>query len=374
MRSVIALVEAMFPSLFRITIPHAMPRVLLLLGLAAALFAAALGLLVGATRKVIIGLLATGTILTLLLVIRVGASQSAIISISPFGLGLCISIVLGSWFLLRATQSMGMTHDEATMRLVYMLLGGLLGARIGDWLLNYDASSSWVDLIAFRRGGLFGYGAYIGGLLAVQYTTPRDYRAFANWLDQVSPALLLGIGLTRIGCYFQGCDFGRPLRSTVRPFVAVLGTFPRWEPNEGDRYFGSPAWISQVSHWGLSPDAPVSLPVHPVQLYESAFAFGLLLLVLTRARKNRPAGTLFLSLCTAYGLGYFLLGFLRGDRPRSVLVIARMHWTIPVGSHEQLIALGSCVFALFVWKCWKNEQGFSDRLHRFFRAAQTKTR
>jgi phosphatidylglycerol---prolipoprotein diacylglyceryl transferase len=371
---VIEIVDAMFPSLLRITIPHTIPWVLLLLGLTAALLAAALGLLVGEARKVVIGLLVAGTILAMLLLVRVGASQAVRIRISPFGIGLCISIVLGSWFLLRSAESIGVRYDEATKRLCYMLIGGLVGARVGDWVLHHGTASSWFDLVNFQRGGLFGYGAYIGGLIAVHFTTPPGHKALANWLDHVSMPLLFGVGLTRVGCYCQGCDFGRPLRPASRPLLAVLGTFPRWEPGEGDRYFGSPAWISQVSHWGLSPDAPVSLPVHPVQLYEAALAFCLLLLVLVRRHENRPAGTLFLPLSIAYGLGYFLLGFLRGDLRRSVLVVARMHWRIPVGSHEQLIALGSCVLALFVWKSWKYEQGFVDQLRQIFRAAQTKTR
>jgi phosphatidylglycerol---prolipoprotein diacylglyceryl transferase len=249
----------------------------------------------------------------------------------------------------------------------------MVGAKLGDWLLNHGALSAWFDLCNFQRGGLFGYGAYLGGLVAVQFATPRGGKALASWLDHVSLPLLLGVGLTRVGCYCQGCDFGRPLRPAARPLLAILGTFPRWHPSEGDRYFGSPAWISQVSHWGLSPDAPVSLPVHPVQLYEAALAFGLLLLVLVRRSRNRPAGTLFLSLSVAYGLGYFFLGFLRGDLPRSVLVIARVHWSIPVGSSEQLVALGSSVVALLVWRSWKYEQGFLDQLRRLFRAAPAKT-
>jgi len=128
-----------------------------------------------------------------------------------------------------------------------------------------------------------------------------------------------------------------------------------------------------VSHWGLSPDAPASLPVHPVQLYEAAFTFGLFLVGLALRKVRRPAGLLFTNMAVAYGLGYFLLGFLRGDlTPSVMLVSSRLHWTVPFGSHEQWAALGASGFSMLVCRSWKHGQAFWTQFLPFFRAAKAR--
>ena len=362
----------MIPTLFQVPIPYAIPRVLLLLALTSTLIVTALALLMGNIRRFVVGLTVSILVFALLVVLRVAVAHVAVIRVSPWGASLCLSIITGSWLVLRLTPRDDVPRSQAAVRLCYVVLAGMVAAKVGDFVLNYDESSRWLDIVNFRRGGLFGYGGYVGGLLATRFSVPHGRVPYAKWLDQVCPAALLGVGLTRIGCYFQGCDFGRPLHSTARPLIAVLGTFPRWDVTSADRYAGSPAWISQVTHWGLSPDAPRSLPVHPVQLYEATLAFSLLFFVLFKMRARRPAGTQFLLSCALYSLGYFLLGFLRGDLQRTVLVVARFHWAVPVGSIEQDIALASCVLALLVWKSWKNEQAFLDKIRAIFRAEKAK--
>jgi prolipoprotein diacylglyceryltransferase len=113
--------------------------------------------------------------------------------------------------------------------------------------------------------------------------------------------------------------------------------------------------------------------VHPVQLYEAVLAFGLLLLALAFRQRLRPAGILFLSLAAAYGLGYFLLGFLRGDLTPTVLLVSkRLRWSIPFGSHEQLVALAVCVLSVLPWRSWMHEQPFLAKFSPLFRAAKAK--
>ena len=363
----------MFPSLLRIPIVPSMPRLLMLLAFFVLLLVAVLGVLVRATKRSMFGLAGSTTVLGALLIGRVEVRPSVTIQLSAFGTCLCIAIALSCWLLLRTSSNRPEPPAVVAVRICYVLLGGLLGARIGYWLLIDDAPTSWRDIINFRSGGLFGFGAYLGGLLASLCTVRRDQRAFARWLDHLALPLLLAIGITRIGCYFEGCDFGRPLRPGAHPLLVALGTFPRWPQSPSDHYLGSPAWINHVSHWGLSPDATASLPVHPVQLYEAAFTFGLLLVGLAYRKRQRPAGVLFLYTVMAYGFGYFLLGFLRGDLTRSVVLISnRLHWTIPFGSHEQWAALCACALSLLVCRSWRHEQAFWTQFRPLFRAAKAR--
>jgi hypothetical protein len=74
-----------------------------------------------------------------------------------------------------------------------------------------------------------------------------------------------------------------------------------------------------------------------------------------------------------YSLGYFLLGFLRGDLTRSVVLVSnRLHWAIPLGSHAQWVAMGTCVTSLLVYRSWKHEQTFWTQFRPIFRAAKAR--
>lgn len=363
----------MVPSLLRISFTSAMPRLLLLVALFVTLLVAAFGLLIGEKKRLAVGSIASAVVLAALFAGRAESQTPFTIQFSAFGSGVSLAIVISCWWLLRSGGRDGVSRERTAIKICAALLGGLLGGRLGYWLFVDLGQSGLADMLNFQRGGLFGFGAFVGGLLATLVVVRHNQPALARWLDQLSIPMLLGIGLGRIGCYFDGCDFGRPLRPGAHPLLVALGTFPRWQASAGDRYLGSPAWANHVSHWGLSPDAPVSLPVHPVQLYEAMFAFGLLLLALAFKKRLQHTGTLFLCLGGTYAVGYFALGFLRGDlTPMVSLVSTRLHWAIPFGSHEQLVALGCAALTLLVWRSWKHEQPFAARFSPLFRAAKAK--
>ena len=66
--------------------------------------------------------------------------------------------------------------------------------------------------------------------------------------DLLVVPLCLTMAVARLGCFLHGCCYGTPsgLPWAVR--------FPH----------GSPAWIAHVSAALLPPDAPASLPIHPL--------------------------------------------------------------------------------------------------------------
>ncbi len=363
----------MLPSLLRISLSPAVPRSLMALALFATLLVSVLGLLVGATKRAVLGLVAASIALAVLLAARTQPQTAFVLEVSSFGASLGLSLGIGGAWLFWSARRAGLSAERVAVRVSWLLVGGLLGARLGHWLMLDAGSTSWRGLANFQRGGLFGFGAYLGGLLATLWVFRNDQRGLASWLDQLSAPVRRGAGVVRIGCYFDGSSFGRPLRPGAHPALMALGTFPRWDASPGERFLGSPAWANHVSHWGLSPDAPVSLPVHPVQLYEAAFAFALLLLTFAIRRRVQRVGLLFLSVAIAYAIGYFLFGFLRGDSTPTVLLVSkRLNWVIPLGSHEQLTALGVCTLALLAWPRWKNEQALLARVAPFFRAAKAR--
>ncbi len=360
----------MHPVLLQITLPGILPRIALLSGLAVALTVVGLASLIGARRNAVVGVLIACGATVLLFVNRGNRPSPVHLVITSFGFFLSASIILGCWLVTRTAARNGLGLSEAIHWLSYCLLGGFLGARLGFVLANCGSGTTWRDLFNFELGGLFGYGAYIGGLLFAGLVTRKRTQPFRIWLDSATPAVLLCVGLTRLGCYLQGCDFGRPLGSKAPVFIRFLGTFPRFEAGPDGAFLGSPAWLHHVANFGLSTDAAVSLPTHPTQLYEAAFAWCAALLAYFIRRSPQFPGRTFLLMAAIFGLGRFSLEFLRGDPERGLLPIAHNAHLGSIGSWSQLIALGSVFASLVAWRHWERGERTWVGVIRLFRAGQ----
>ena len=360
----------MCPIIFQVTFPGILPRIFLLLGLAIALTVLGLAVLIRARRPAILGIFAAGCALALLFANRVNRPVTMHFVISSFGFSLAISIAVGCCLVTRAAARNGTAPSESIRWLSLSLLGGFLGARLGYILINSNGWSTWRNSLDFESGGLFGYGAYLGGLLGAAVASKGDFRLFRNWLDRATPILLLCTGLTRLGCYLQGCDFGRPLGPRASVLISFLGTFPRWKPAADKTFSGSAAWLHHVSYFGLSTDATTSLPVHPIQLYEAAFAWGTALLAYFLIKPKRFGGRTFLVMAMIFGAGRYSLEFLRGDPDRGLLSFVYANKVKFLGSWSQLLAIGSALASALVWQKWRNGEKTWGGIIRLSRAEQ----
>jgi phosphatidylglycerol:prolipoprotein diacylglycerol transferase len=135
--------------------------------------------------------------------------------------------------------------------------------------------------LKFWEGGLTFYGGLLAALPTGLWFARRKGVSRHDVANIAAPAIALGLAIGRLGCFFNGCCYG----STTEGFLGVH--FPK-----------------QVD------------PRHPTQLYESAFALALFLLLHLRSRSGRDnAFPLFLTL---YG-GYRLVIELVRDDPRGAL-------------------------------------------------------
>jgi phosphatidylglycerol:prolipoprotein diacylglycerol transferase len=146
-------------------------------------------------------------------------------------------------------------------------------------------------------------------------------------LDRLAPAFGAFVLLGRLGCFVAGCDFGRP---TSQGFAVQY-------PSAAAAHF------HHVHSGFIEAGAPMSLPVHPVQLYEAlvgALMFALALLLGTR---RTPLGLRFSCVACAYAAGRFFTDLLRADLP-PLSVIPSVSFT--QSQCISLIVLGS---AAAVW-------------------------
>jgi phosphatidylglycerol:prolipoprotein diacylglycerol transferase len=247
-------------------------------------------------------------------------------SLNAYGAALALSFVAG-WFLTeRRALASGIDRERAATCFVVTAVGALVAARVLYVLTNIGQFESVGDVLAVGRGGMTAYGGLVGGCLASWLYLRRVGLPVLPWADAAAPSVLLGIGVTRLGCYAFGCDFGVRLGDAAPSLLRALGTFPRWGEEAG-RYagMGAPAFTAHVERAGLSPFAEASLPVHPTQLYESLGALALFGL-LSSWRAPRRRGDLFLAATFGYGSLRFMIEPLRGDLERGLVGPA-----LPVG-------------------------------------------
>lgn len=234
-------------------------------------------------------------------------------AISPFGVMLVVAFLAAYFQLASGMRRLGIGDADTASSLVLAGgLGGIVGAKIYFAILHGD----W--RLLFERFGLVWYGGFLLGAAAVIWTMRRHKLPVWPTLDAATPALALGYGLGRVGCFLVGDDYGRP---TDLPWaVAFEHGLPPTTAWHLRREFGL----------DLPPEIPGAtlLAVHPTQLYETAAAlaiWGVGLWLLRRAGSRGRPGSVALPIFALLAVERFLVEFVRvkDDRFLGPLTIAQ---------------------------------------------------
>jgi len=250
--------------------------------------------------------------------IRVGGFE-----ITTFGLMMFLAFIIGGWVLTRQYRRDGLSEDLASSMVMAGAIGGIVGAKIYYAILFRD----WHLL--FDRAGLVWYGGMIGGTIAVSWWLWRKRVDYFTAADATSPAVALGYALGRIGCFLVGDDYGRPTTS----WIGIA--FPKGSP---------PTTAESLRQFGVHVDPSIPpgqiLRVHPTQLYESAAAFLIFLILVAASRRPHPKGRIFGLLLLLMGIERFLVEIVRAkdDRFLGPFTIAQLISAIVVIVGVALIA------------------------------------
>jgi phosphatidylglycerol:prolipoprotein diacylglycerol transferase len=172
-----------------------------------------------------------------------------------FGLGFPIFVGILTRFLGKSQRQEAI---QLTDRLtLYMIVGTVMGARLGHFLF-YEKPANYLSdplqILRIWEGGLASHGAAVGIVIALFLFSYR-IRSVAPQLDGLKlldfvsvPAALAG-GCIRIGNFINQEILGTP---SNLPWAVI---------------FGHPA------------DRSVSIPRHPVQIYEALFYFAVFFLL-----------------------------------------------------------------------------------------------
>jgi phosphatidylglycerol---prolipoprotein diacylglyceryl transferase len=196
------------------------------------------------------------------------------LSIHWYGLLFAAAFIVGLQIMGRMFVREGRDKNDLDSLLGFVVVGALVGARLGHCLL-YDPAyylSNPLDILKVWEGGLASHGGVVGILLGVWiYARTRNY-PFLWLLDRIAVPAVLGGAFIRVGNFMNSEIVGMP---TIVPWAVI---FERVDP----------------------------LPRHPVQLYEAA-AYLLIFAVLflawqregLRRRQGLLAGTFLVLVFTA---------------------------------------------------------------------------
>jgi len=132
------------------------------------------------------------------------------VSIYSYGLMLAIAVVVCTWKLSRDANAVGIKTDVIYDMVFYGVLSGLIGGRLFYILLHVDfflANPS--EMIMVQNGGLAWQGAIaLSAIVVLRFIRIRSLDT-ARTLDLIAPYGALGQAIGRLGCFLNGCCYGK---------------------------------------------------------------------------------------------------------------------------------------------------------------------
>ena len=213
--------------------------------------------------------------------------------------GVCIAagFLLATGLMLRLRHCAGMSRDHVFDIAMLSIFSGIIGARvffvIQFWEKDF-AGRPFSTVFRVDQGGIVFYGGFIAAFASLCIYSYRKKLSLRLILDLAAPAIAIAHAFGRIGCFMQGCCFGRCAPENFPGAVRFpAGSMPF------HRYPG--------------PDGLHSLPLYPVQLYECVLNLLLSVLLVFLLRKNRKPGRIAAIYLIAYAAIRFTIEFFRGD-------------------------------------------------------------
>lgn len=126
---------------------------------------------------------------------------------------LMISVVctLGVFLLPAWAKYFGQSEATASEIYLVLLLSGFFGARLFHVLFekwdHYRVSP--IEILFFWNGGFVFLGAVVVSGLGLFWYLRLKGENFLLWADIFSPWLAFGYGMGRIGCFLNGCCYGK---------------------------------------------------------------------------------------------------------------------------------------------------------------------
>jgi phosphatidylglycerol---prolipoprotein diacylglyceryl transferase len=200
------------------------------------------------------------------------------IPIYSFGFMVAMGLLLALYLMTRRARLDGFPQENEVFDLVFVVvLSGFLSARLHYVLQNLSFYAQRpLHIFAIWEGGLIFYGGMIGAFIGILIFMKIKSIPPTKGFDFLLPYVSLTHAFGRIGCFLNGCCFGKAC------------DLP----------------------WAIKfPESAV--PVHPTQIYEALFDVALFLFLNARYNKKRFDGEIMCLYFMIYAIGRFAIELVR---------------------------------------------------------------
>ena len=176
------------------------------------------------------------------------------VNIYFYGVILALAIVLGTCL----SEYLGVKYFNLKKDTIidlspYLIISGIIGARLYYCCLNYDFYSRFpTEILAIRHGGISIHGAILGGIIGLLIYAKKHKISALKLADISAVGLVSAQAIGRWGNFFNSEAFGTP---TNLPWKLYIAPQYRPIPYTQNEYF------------------------HPTFLYESILDFGIFLIL-----------------------------------------------------------------------------------------------
>ena len=200
------------------------------------------------------------------------------------------AMLIGSAIFLKAAKKEGYNEEFLTNTIFYMIIFGIIGARLYYVLfnLNYYLKNP-LEIIAVWNGGLAIHGGIAGGALCLLYHSLKYKKSFLRLTDLIAPSLILGQAIGRWGNFFNSEAHGPAVSRQVLESLHI------------------PTFVIN----GMNIDG---VYYHPTFFYESIWCLlGFILLIVLKKKVKLRNGQLTGIYFMWYSVARFFIESLRAD-------------------------------------------------------------
>lgn len=278
------------------------------------------------------------------------------LTVWSFGAMMVLAFLVALALIKRLSSELTPNTQLITNTALYSLIAGVAGARLFYIVHHFEhfQGRSLLSVFAIWQGGLEFYGGVLLAIPIIAIYLRRRKLPVRRSFDIFAIVLILALAFGRIGCFLNGCCFGKPadlpwaIRFPYGSYAYQSQVYPDLDRNRPEPHLKLPAeffdyhggngsWLQELKPYEqLTPQQKQMvdkgpyrcLPVHPTQLYSSAGAVLLSLILYLfwrrsqRADKSKKTKALFVKPgCTfalafvLYGITRFFLESLRDDNP-----------------------------------------------------------
>jgi phosphatidylglycerol---prolipoprotein diacylglyceryl transferase len=199
------------------------------------------------------------------------------INVGSYEFFVFLGLLVGAFVYYLEARKQKDANEYSFLIAVGALTGAAIGAKLLELIINIDRLERG-SFISILFSGKTIIGGLIGGMLG-SIVIKKLLKIKARKGNLFAPAIAIGLAIGRIGCFLNGCCFGKPT------------TLP-WAVDFGDGIYR-----------------------HPTQIYESLFMLCVFVYIsiIKKTATNKP-GYLFYLLMVFYFIFRFFIEFIREER------------------------------------------------------------